>query len=60
MILDAYLLKVYNNDRPAYYAAINIGKKYETRRRFYSWLEYFVNGFKEEIDQVRHHTLRYQ
>ncbi|MFA6475181.1 MAG: Fic family protein [Patescibacteria group bacterium] len=44
----------YNNDRPAYYAAINIGKDYDTRRQdFTPWLEYFINGFKEEIDLVR-------
>lgn len=48
----------YNNNRPAYYAAINIGKNYKTRRKdFTPWLEYFVNGFKEEIDQVRHQIL---
>lgn len=48
----------YNNDRPAYYAAINIGKDYATRRQdFTSWLQYFVNGFKEEIDQVRHQVV---
>ncbi|MBI2415752.1 MAG: Fic family protein [Candidatus Kerfeldbacteria bacterium] len=48
----------YNNDRPAYYAAINIGKDYVTRRKdFTPWLEYFVNGFKEEIDQVRHQVV---
>lgn len=48
----------YNNDRPAYYAAINIGKDYATRRQdFTPWLKYFVNGFKEEIDQVRHQVV---
>jgi Fic family protein len=44
----------YNNDRQAYYKAINIGKNYEKRRTdFTSWLEYFVKGFKEEIDDVK-------
>ena len=44
----------YNLDRPAYYQAINIGNNYKERRRdFTSWLEYFVKGFKEEIDNVK-------
>lgn len=48
----------YNENRPAYYAAINIGKDYKTRRKdFTPWLEYFVNGFKEEINSVRHQVL---
>ncbi len=48
----------YNSDRPAYYAAINIGETYKARRTdFTPWLEYFVKGFKEEIDQVKHTVL---
>jgi Fic family protein len=48
----------YNTDRPAYYDAISMGKTYETRDRdFTPWLEYFVTGFKEEIDQVKHSVL---
>lgn len=48
----------YNLDRPAYYAAINIGKDFKNRRLdFTSWLEYFVKGFKEEIDQVKHQVI---
>ncbi|MCL5435966.1 MAG: Fic family protein [Patescibacteria group bacterium] len=44
----------YNQDRPAYYAAINIGKNYEARGiDFTPWLEYFVKGFKQEIDEVK-------
>lgn len=44
----------YNQDRPKYYAAINIGKNYEERRVDFSpWLEYFIKGFKEEIDNVK-------
>lgn len=44
----------YNTDRPAYYKAINLGKTYEERRTdITSWLEYFVNGFREEIDNVK-------
>lgn len=44
----------YNKARPKYYSAINIGKNYEERRvDFTPWLEYFVKGFKEEIDNVK-------
>jgi Fic family protein len=44
----------YNEDRPRYYKAINIGKNYEARRvDFTPWLEYFVHGFKEEINSVK-------
>lgn len=44
----------YNHDRQAYYKAVNIGENYEKRRvDFTPWLEYFVKGFKEEIDNVR-------
>jgi len=44
----------YNKNRPNYYEAINIGKNYEERKTdFTPWLEYFVKGFKEEIDDVR-------
>ncbi len=43
----------YNHDRSAYYAAINIGNNYEKRRvDFTPWLEYFVTGFREEIEVV--------
>ena len=44
----------YNKDRPRYYAAINIGKNYEQRRvDFTPWLEYFVRGLKDEIENVK-------
>ena len=44
----------YNTNRPAYYKAINVGKNYEERRMdLTSWLEYFVTGFKQEIDEVK-------
>jgi len=44
----------YNKDRPVYYKAINVGENYEQRKTDITpWLEYFVNGFKEEIDNVR-------
>jgi Fic family protein len=44
----------YNLDRPQYYQAINVGKNYNERRvDFTPWLEYFVKGFKEEIDSVK-------
>lgn len=44
----------YNKDRPEYYKAINVGENYQKRRTdITSWLEYFVKGFKEEIDHVK-------
>lgn len=44
----------YNKNRPAYYRAINVGKNHEERKTDITpWLEYFVKGFKEEIDNVR-------
>lgn len=44
----------YNQDRQAYYQAINTGKNYQERKTdLTNWIEYFVNGFKEEIDNVR-------
>ncbi len=45
----------YNQDRPKYYAAINLGKNYEERitADFTPWLEYFVKGFRQEIDDVK-------
>jgi Fic family protein len=48
----------YNTDRPEYYKAINLGKIYEERRTdLTSWLEYFVKGFKKEIDEVKNKIL---
>jgi Fic family protein len=48
----------YNRNRPVYYEAINIGKNYHERQKdFTSWLEYFVKGFKEEIDNVKNKVL---
>lgn len=44
----------YNQERSKYYTAINIGKSYEQRKLdFTPWLEYFVGGFKAEIDNVK-------
>lgn len=44
----------YNKDRPRYYKAINMGRTYEERKvDFTRWLEYFVQGFKEEVDNVK-------
>lgn len=44
----------YNKDRPKYYQAINCGKSYEKRvKDFTPWLEYFIEGFKQEIDDVK-------
>ncbi len=42
----------YNRDRQRYYQEINIGPKYN-KRDFTRWLEYFIEGFKEEIMRVR-------
>lgn len=44
----------YNTNRQEYYKAINVGKNFEERRTdITSWIEYFINGFKEEIDNVK-------
>lgn len=44
----------YNKNRASYYQAISMGKNYETRRTDLTpWLEYFIKGFKEEIDSVK-------
>lgn len=44
----------YNKDRSSYYQAINIGDNYNQRRvDFTPWLEYFIQGFKDEIDLVK-------
>ena len=48
----------YNRDRPAYYSAINIGKIYSGQDRDVTkWLEYFIFGVKEEIDDLRQRIL---
>lgn len=44
----------YNTNRQDYYKAINVGENYNKRRTdITSWLEYFVKGFKKEIDNVK-------
>lgn len=44
----------YNTNRPDYYKAVNVGENYDKRRTdITSWLEYFVKGFKKEIDSVK-------
>ncbi len=44
----------YNTKRQDYYKAINVGENYEKRRTdITSWLEYFVRGFRSEIDNVK-------
>jgi len=49
----------YNTDRPSYYNAINLGKTYKKRQTdITSWLEYFVKGFKQEIDNVKEKILQ--
>lgn len=48
----------YNTNRQDYYKAINVGKSYDERRTdITSWLEYFVKGFKKEIDNVKNKIL---
>jgi len=44
----------YNKDRPFYYKAISMGENYDERKvDFTPWIEYFVKGFKEEIENVK-------
>ncbi|MDO8505218.1 MAG: Fic family protein [bacterium] len=44
----------YNTKRQDYYKAINVGENYDKRRTdITSWLEYFIKGFKSEIDNVK-------
>ena len=45
----------YNQNRPAYYRAIHLGKNYQERLEADStgWLEYFIEGFKTEMKRVR-------
>lgn len=48
----------YNKDRQDYYKAINMGKTYSERKvDFTLWLEYFILGFKEEIDDVKNQVM---
>lgn len=44
----------YNNNRPAYYEAIHLGKNYEERKAgdLTKWLEYFIIGFLAEMELV--------
>lgn len=46
----------YDKDRQGYYRAINMGPIYR-QADFTKWLEYFVEGFKEEIEQVKEKVL---
>jgi len=44
----------YNTKRQDYYKAINVGENYDKRRADITpWLEYFIKGFKNEIDSVK-------
>ena len=48
----------YNTNRQDYYKAVNVGENYEKRRTdITSWLEYFVTGFKKEINNVKNKIL---
>lgn len=42
----------YNKDRQRYYKAISIGPTYR-QADFTKWLEYFVQGFRDEIERVK-------
>lgn len=44
----------YNENRPSYYNAISVGQNYNQRQLDTTpWLEYFIQGFKQEIDNVK-------
>ena len=45
----------YNQNRPAYYKAIHLGKNYQERLKADStnWLEYFINGFRAEMINIK-------
>lgn len=50
----------YNEDRSKYYQAINIGKNYlERKADFTSWLEYFIDGFNIEINNVKNQIMTF-
>jgi len=43
----------YNENRPAYYQAINTGQKYNSKVDLTNWIEYFVLGFQKEISEIK-------
>jgi Fic family protein len=45
----------YNQNRPAYYKAIHLGKNYQERLKadLTNWLGYFVQGFASEMQSVK-------
>ncbi|MCK4781330.1 Fic family protein [Candidatus Parcubacteria bacterium] len=45
----------YNQNRPAYYKAIHLGKNYKERAQgdLTIWLEYFIKGFKTEMESIK-------
>lgn len=43
----------YNENRSAYYQAINTGTKYNINDDLTKWIEYFVLGFQWEINEVK-------
>lgn len=49
----------YNQNRPAYYKAIHLGKNYQERAKgdLTNWLEYFIQGFAHEMQEVREKIL---
>lgn len=56
LVLDEY----YNQDRHAYYQALDTGKTYRERKDvdLTKWLTYFVDGFWEEAIKVHEQVLR--
>lgn len=42
----------YNKNRQKYYQAISLGPVYK-KADFTKWLEYFIEGFRQEIEQVK-------
>jgi len=48
----------YNRNRQKYYQAISLGPVYK-KADFTKWLEYFIEGFKEEIEQVKEKVISF-
>ncbi len=49
----------YNQNRPAYYKAIHLGKNYQERLKndLTGWLEYFVKGLSCEMENVKENVI---
>ena len=55
LVLEDY----YNNNRKAYYEALQTGKNYQSRQKvtLNKWLEYYVSGFLDEAKKVKDQIL---